>query len=51
MTATQVDPAPVAVAAFQDEALFYSGDDGLWPATVPFLTEAIAAEDSQPSWS
>jgi anti-sigma regulatory factor (Ser/Thr protein kinase) len=44
MTATRVDLAPVAVATFRHEAMFYSGDDGFLAGTVPFLTEAISAE-------
>jgi anti-sigma regulatory factor (Ser/Thr protein kinase) len=44
MTATQVDPASVSVATFRHEAMFYSGDDAFLAGTVPFLTEAIAAE-------
>jgi anti-sigma regulatory factor (Ser/Thr protein kinase) len=44
MTATQVDPAPGSVATFRHEAMFYSGADGFLAGTVPFLTEAIEAE-------
>jgi anti-sigma regulatory factor (Ser/Thr protein kinase) len=44
MTATEVDPAPVTVDTFRHEAMFYSGDDAFLAGTVPFLTEAIDAE-------
>ena len=44
MTATLNDVAPRADAAFRHEALFYSGDDGFLAGTVPFLREAIDAE-------
>jgi anti-sigma regulatory factor (Ser/Thr protein kinase) len=41
-TRTEADPGPTA--AFRHEAMFYSGDDGFLAGTIPFLTEAIAAE-------
>jgi anti-sigma regulatory factor (Ser/Thr protein kinase) len=44
MTATQTDAAPGANAAFRHEAMFYSGDDGFLAGTIPFLAEAITAE-------
>ena len=44
MTATLNDTATGAHAAFRHEALLYSGDDGFLAGTVPFLHEAIDAE-------
>jgi anti-sigma regulatory factor (Ser/Thr protein kinase) len=44
MTATLNDNAPGTRAAFRHEALLYSGDDGFLAGTVPFLSEAIDAE-------
>lgn len=38
------DTAPGATAAFRHEALLYSGDDGFLAGTIPFLSEAIDAE-------
>jgi len=44
MTATRTEADPGTTAAFRHEAMFYSGDDGFLAGTIPFLTEAIAAE-------
>jgi anti-sigma regulatory factor (Ser/Thr protein kinase) len=44
MTATLNDTAPGAYAAFRHEALLYSGDDGFLAGTIPFLSDAIDAE-------
>jgi anti-sigma regulatory factor (Ser/Thr protein kinase) len=44
MTAALNVTAPGAHAAFRHEALLYSGDDGFLAGTVPFLSEAIDAE-------
>jgi anti-sigma regulatory factor (Ser/Thr protein kinase) len=45
MTVTLNDnTAPGVQAAFRHEALLYSGDDGFLAGTVPFLSEAIDAE-------
>jgi anti-sigma regulatory factor (Ser/Thr protein kinase) len=44
MTATEVDADPGVNATFRHEAMFYSGDDGFLAGTIPFLTEAIVAE-------
>jgi anti-sigma regulatory factor (Ser/Thr protein kinase) len=44
MTATLNETAPGAHAAFRHEALLYSGDDGFLAGTVPFLSEALEAQ-------
>lgn len=44
MTVTLKDHAAGAQAAFRHEALLYSGDDGFLAGTVPFLSDAIDAE-------
>jgi anti-sigma regulatory factor (Ser/Thr protein kinase) len=44
MTATLTGTVPGADSAFRHEALLYSGDDGFLAGTVPFLRQAVDAD-------